>query len=487
MLLSNLPVFAQSPNTMYFMEGFPYRHFQNPALQPRQDFYLNLPVLGYTHLNLENNALSMKDFVQTDANGNTILFLNPRGNKNLFFNTLQPVTMFNTDLRINILGAGMRIYDDYLTFEINQRATAQIYAPKDMFKFLLYGTPDLFENLYELKNFISDIQSFTDVNIGYSHTKDKRLFYGGKLKLLLGNNNKSFAHSKMNLSANIDEWNIAGNGVLRSSGGDNLNVTGKFENVTYTSNGIKSVLTVAGVGAGIDLGVSYLLKENLSATVSVTDLGFIRWKKNASVTNYSIDYTFQGLQKQLNDNYSLQDLLDSVKNAMYNAREVSYNKKSYNSYLLPTLHIGLEQRFFDNKLSIGLLSRTMYNHQSIAQELTVSINARPFHWLDAAVSTSLLNGRFSSFGAGLGVKTGPLYWFTSMDYIGFENIPIPLQKIDTSLPTMTLGVPYNTQAFNFASGVSIVFNDLKWFKSYNSGYYKTKSGYNRTKKCNCNW
>ncbi len=486
---SCLQMYSQAPNTMYFMKNVPYRHTLNPSLQPTQDFYLSLPILSYTHLNLSNNSVSLKEIFHNNNQGNTVYFLNPGGNKNNFYNALKPVTMFNTDLKINILGAGIRIYDNYITLDISQRLNSQVFVPKDLFKLLLYGTPSIYENKYNVSNFAFNAETFTDISFGYSHTLDKRLYLGGKIKLLFGNNNKSFSHSAMNLSANIEQWNLNGNGVLNASGGDKLEVLGDFESIRYTSNGLKSIFTTAGFGAGFDVGMSYRIDQNLTFSASLTDVGFINWSKNATNTKYKLDYNYSGIMTQLSDGQSLQVLLDSVKTALINAKEVTHSEKSYNSYLLPKLNIGLEHRFFNDKLSLGLFSTTSIKHQSINEEVTASVNTRHFSWLDATVSTSFFNGRFSNLGAGLGIKTGPLYWFYTMDYIGFENIPIPLQKIDTSLPNITLGAPYNTQAFNFALGVTFAFDNLKWFKSITPSPFYDENSKNQlnSNDCNCGW
>ena len=463
---ASFSVNAQGVSTMYFLENVPYRHLINPSIQPSQDFYLSLPVISYFHVNLGNNSISLKDVFQNDAEGNTIFFLNPTGNKDVFYKSLQPITMLTGDVKINLLGAGLRLNDNYFTLEISQRENTQFFAPKDLFKLLLYGTPDITKNLYNMGSFAFNSDVFTDVSFGISHKKSKKLFIGGKIKLLLGNNNKSFSHTQLNLNANIEQWNIQGYGKFYSSGADKINVFGKFDSIQYVSPGsIKNFFTVAGLGAGMDVGMYYKASKKINISFSITDVGFIHWNKNATQTAYGVDYTFAGMEKNLNDGYSLKDLLDSVKTAFRNASEVNTDEKSYNSRLLSKINIGAEYNLLDKKLSLGLLSRTLIKNYTFNEELTTSLNARPWKWLNTSLSYSLFNGRFSSFGAGLGLQTGPIIWFATADYLSFNNVPIPLQKIDSSLPALTVGAPYNTETFNIAMGITFALNDLSWFGS----------------------
>ena len=50
-------------NSMYFMENVPQRHDLNPAFQPFSDYYLGLPVIGYTRIGLGNTSPILSGFV----------------------------------------------------------------------------------------------------------------------------------------------------------------------------------------------------------------------------------------------------------------------------------------------------------------------------------------------------------------------------------------------------------------------------------------
>lgn len=486
MLLAVCNVWSQATNTTYFMENSPYKNYLNPAFQPIQNFYLSLPAIGYLHLNAQNNSLSIQNILQTDSAGNTISFLHPNGDLSGFYKSLKPTTMFIGDAKINLLGAGLRFKDDYFTLDISQRVSSQFLIPKDLFKLAFFGTPDFTTNQYKLSSLALNIDEFTDISIGYAHKANKRLYLGAKMRLLLGNNNKSLYNSKMSLNANIDQWNLSGTNTINSSGGDKLQVVGRFNEIRYTpADDIKSFFTIAGVGAGVDVGMYLRLKKQLTVSASLTDLGFIRWGKNSTNTKTTVDYSFAGIQKNINDGYSFDALLDSVQTAFNNATAISNTEKSYNSYLLPKLNLGAEYSFFENRLSIGLLSRTMMKDFVFNEEITTSINGRPWDWINATVSCSAINGRLSTYGVGLGIQTGPLYWYGSADYLGIYNVPIPLQKINSAYPNVKLGFPANSEAYNIGLGVIITLKDLDFDHTKSPDTSKKGKKLFDSKPCRC--
>jgi outer membrane protein OmpA-like peptidoglycan-associated protein len=78
-----------------------------------------------------------------------------------------------------------------------------------------------------------------------------------------------------------------------------------------------------------------------------------------------------------------------------------------------------------------------------------------------------LNGRFSNFGAGVGLRTGFLHWFIAADFISLNNASYPLDSLISTnhLPSFiqhkTIPIAYNRNNMNFSVGVSFVFANKK--------------------------
>jgi len=257
----------------------------------------------------------------------------------------------------------------------------------------------------------------------------------------------------------MEEWRLVGNGSINYSSPVDLNGNSFKTFDPNTDLTVNRWLKPSGMGGGIDLGAVYKVVDGLTVSAAVTDLGFIRWSKNLKRMNFSADAKFSGLDytvkiKTVDD---FKDFADSVFNTIKDSKKDSITSNStYTTYTSPKLNIGVEYAVLRNKLSFGLLSRTMF-HQSLPyEELTASINGRPIDWFNMSLSYSVLNGRMSNIGAGLGLRTGFIHWFLSADYI-----PVKYATVDMTSASLQANtpVPYSTKGVNLALGINFVFGN----------------------------
>ena len=191
--------------------------------------------------------------------------------------------------------------------------------------------------------------------------------------------------------------------------------------------------------------------------------------------NNSTENTFQAVYNQLILNNGL---VDTIVNAFNSSSGSKIKAVSYTTATTAKLNLGFEYSFLKDKMSVGLLSHSQLYINTLTEEITGSVNTRPFHWLDASLSYSLINGRFSTFGAGLGLKTGLFHWFFAADYIPFEKATLSLSGLSAGSSKMYIPVPYNSTTFNLSAGVNIVFD--KKIRS-DRGLVRSK----RRQACNC--
>jgi len=442
-----LPASAQQVNTLYFMEIVPFRNNFNPAFQPLSNFYLGLPILGYSQFGIVNNSISIKDFAYK-INGNSSYFLNELGDKDKFYNTLKSNTLFQANAQFNLISFGFRQGDGYWSFGLTEKVDAYVTVPKDAAKIILYTTPDINGNSYNLKSLGSDVSAYTEAAFGYSRKLNEKFTVGGKLKFLYGTFNSSVSNTNLDMTADIDQWTLKGKSIVNYASSDTL------KNIGNGSAKVSNLLKPAGLGGGIDLGATFKPIDRLTLSASLLDLGFIRWSRNAvSITN-TVDYTYVGLVNftgaNLHDDFS--NVMDSIAKAFASASTLTAQTKSYTTYLSPKLNIGAEYSFYDNKLSVGLLSRTTKYHRNFAEELTASVNGRPVDWFNMSASYSVMNGRMSTIGAGLGVRTGVVNWVLAADYMPFNYAKVS---------SANLILPYNSKGVNFSFGINLVLGNNK--------------------------
>lgn len=456
---------AQQVNTMYFMDNVPLRNTLNPAFQPLSNFYLGFPLGGYTQFGMGNSSITLKDMIYKDANGKPILFLNKNGDKTKFINSLEPTTLLSANLQINLLDFGFRAGKSYWNFSLTEKIDGNIGIPQDFMKLLLYGTNDpKYINNFDLTSFGGDLSIYTEAGLGYSKKINDQWAYGVKFKFLYGTANVSLVNQKDSLYAGIDKWKATGLGTINYSTADNI---------TFPVGGYKPSISnwaqPAGLGGGIDLGLTYKPTKHLTFSAAVTDLGMIKWTKNTNRIDYTVNAKYTGFN-DLTLNSDFGKLTSQLVDSLINSTSSTKTTGAYTTYTSPKLNVGLEYGFFkNNNVSVGVLSRTMKYNQKYYQELTGSLNIRPIDWFNMSVSYSVMNGGMSNIGAGLGLRTGMLHWFFSADYLSISNAKYPLASIaDTlgvTLPSFAqkLNIPfaYNQNRMNFAVGVNIVFGNRK--------------------------
>lgn len=217
-------------------------------------------------------------------------------------------------------------------------------------------------------------------------------------------------------------------------------------------------LGIAGYGFGIDLGASYRLLDHLTVSAAVLDLGFISWSKGSTqvataassgISLRGSDYTTgldasdpMGSVAALRENMNrLQADAENYMNRVSGGDVLDYEllelraedvSESRRSRLASTIVAGAEYGFFNDVLSVGVLSTTRFVEPKALTELTLSANYRPKNWFNLAVSYSAIQSLGKSFGVGL--KLGSLFLGTDYMFLGknsnsinaFIGISVPI-------------------------------------------------------------
>ena len=458
LLMSTSIVSAQQVNTLYFLENAPMRHIINPAFQPVSKVYVTLPVIGYTSLWTGNNAFTMQDFLFKDAvTGNTITPLHPNANPDWL--KMKPNrVLFDADMYLNILGFGLRVKDfGYVHINISEHIIGGVGLSKSLF-----GLNDLTSGIVGPLSVSANTTAYTDIALGYSHKINDQWTVGGKFKFLVG---------QAYLNAKIDDLAIeTGYEVLNAKGNGDIiaaaplmweQLSGDMQETginSLVSNNIVDLIKPAGMGAALDLGMTYKPIENLQITASVTDLGFIRWT-NLARGSLAVDTSFVGIDLQLKDllsdgGFQMDTLTSTLGNELAGYTDVVQinNLKKGNPLarmLTANLNIGVDANFWDNRVGVGLYSRTRFYSNAVTEELTLGAAFRPFNWINLAASYSFINGHWSNIGAALSLAPYDGLMLT----LATDYIPTTYAK---AAENSKLSLPYKTPGVNLSFGIAIV-------------------------------
>ena len=439
----SIGVFAAT-NSLYFMDILPFQNYQNPALRPLSDTYVELPGISNVSAAFGLGGLSLNDIFYV-KDGQLVTFLHPDyGNKDALFAKLRNTTHTTADVDVTLLGFGMKVKErGYFTFNLSARTDLMFALPKDFVSLAFYGTPDEEGiNRYDLSSLRLNGHAYLDLSGGYTHQINDKWTVGGRLHLLVGAAAGEASFEELYLEASSQEWKLLGKGNV------NLSVPG-VSFVPGSDGGIAELLVTdienilsfykPSLGAAIDLGVAYKPVPELTLSLSLKDIGFMYWNNLTSASG-KIDGAFTGVYYDMNNPVNLVDsLLASVKGSLH----VDNTKGGYVQETRGKLYVGAEYSFLRNMMSVGVVSKTEFMSKYVSEEVSLNYKIRPCHWFGISAGYSFVSGGWSTIGFGMDIKLPPFNFYVATDY--------------TPLYYSAQGIPYKSQAVNVQAGVVLTF------------------------------
>jgi hypothetical protein len=414
------------------MFGIPQANQLNPAFQPGCDGYVGLPLLSPMRFEVESSSINYGDIFTWDKNlKKNITFMHPDGDKQKFMNALEPVNLFRIEMASNIISFGWRSNELFFTFDFTERVVQGLSIPEDFAKFLINGNLD--QDNFNFSDLGENLNYFHEIALGASYNLDDEMQFGIRAKLLLGGANITTRSSEINMRTSIEEWNVRSemnidasipylenlpvddDGYLdvdsmRNMDSDLLFGFPSSASDLFKAKGLKTLGGLSNPGFAVDLGFSYTPIEKLSFSASLIDLGFIRWKNYVYNFEQDLDYTFEGIEIRLEEDYSPgDDLLDSLENDL----KVSVSENSYTTMLSGKVYLGAAYNLTE-KVRFGGVFRTRIHNYKFYNQFTVSANVQPISMFAASLSYSIYSNSYMNLGLGLSLRLGPinLYFIT---------------------------------------------------------------------------
>jgi len=434
---------AQQTNTMYFMPRLPQMSFMNPAFQPECNFYLSFPGISEVNLNMGNNSLSYNDIIfDSPVNDSLITFLHPQAEPADFLSQLKPSNDLFTEFSTNIFGFGFRAGQGYFSFHIKERSQLNFSYPKDFMTFLLEGNQQMKGQTMDLNHFNLFTNHHLEYSMGYAGQVGDKLGFGVRIKYLNGIANLQSKQFDLQMYTSTSGDSLAVNSHIDMRGSMPLDVEpdslGFIDQVEEIEPSVSDVF--ANPGIALDFGVTYQLTDELEISASVTDLGFINY--NNYVHNYTIngDFSFTGIDvsSEFDDGESNFEPAEQITDSLKEQIQFSYAENQFLHFLGPRIYVGGNYRLND-RVDLGLVSRTRFLGGELRQSFTLSANTRPIRGVSLSASYSVMNRAYNNLGLGLGLRLGPFQVYTVSDVI-------------------SAGLwPESTRAFNLRFGLNFVF------------------------------
>lgn len=234
---------------------------------------------------------------------------------------------------------------------VRTRAYNQIGFSRGLFDLLLVGTDQ--DGAFPVNADIRSIAT-TEISVGYSRLfANDRLSIGIAPKFILGLN---YARTTMDSEVILNDGSITHNFdyVIQAAGNFNKDIgdaVNLFESSGFLTDAEPSDFgnpfsAIAGKGFGFDVGATHEVSKNLLVAASFTDIGYVKWTKNAdAVSPAGSSFEFDGLDLDLdrvNDEFDgdfgayVEDYFQTLVEDAY--EDVERTKGSFTSYLPGAFH-----------------------------------------------------------------------------------------------------------------------------------------------------
>lgn len=421
-------IVAQDSQTLYYINRVPQSTFMNPAMQPKCNFFLGLPVVSSIQLDAGNNRLSLTDVIMKHPTEDSLItFLHPDAefDKSDFLSKIGDNNFFYEDFRTDLLSFGFRVKSWYFSFNLSEKLSTSINYPKDLMVLALEGNEGFINQYADLSNLGVNATFYREYGLGISKEINKNLSFGVRVKALFGHanissnfndNNLSLYSSRDSLYLNADAAVYTSSPLIATTNSD-----GDFDGFDAPENLEDSVVDLAlahnNMGMGIDFGVYFKPMDKLSLSLSVIDLGYIKWDvKDVTKLELKGNYSFKGVDvsDEIGNNDSGTDPFEDMLDSLENSFTVSSTAESYKTTLGTKIYVGANYAV-SKKFDVGFLSRSYFYNNNLNQAFTFSANVRPINGISASLSYSIMNGAYNNIGFGLVLGGAPLQIYVISD------------------------------------------------------------------------
>jgi hypothetical protein len=456
---------GQYSQTLYYM-NIPQNHLLNPALRPSNSLYIGLPAISGINLNINNNFVNFSDVFVKGSKDSVLSFLHPDYNFDDFVAKIKDKNSLEPELTIQLFGLGFSVgKSSYVFLDINERIDGNIAFPGDLFKLALNGNAGFVGNKIDLSSFRGDLKYYREVGLGFSKSFTNKLRIGVKGKLLFGIAGASIDNRSFGITVNNDYAhtldadliaNISAPLEVIMPADHKLDSTDFVfdENRFKTGSGIvEFIMGKKNMGLGLDIGATYDISDKLRVSAAITDIGYIKWKKDVTNLQARSHFEFSGLNltNVLNGTMTFDSVANQLLDSLKDSFEVSDSKVPFITYLPFGVTLGgsynLTKRF-----SLGLLSYSRFIGKQIRESLTLSANVNLGNAFSTSFSYTVANHRFDNLGFGLAFRPG-IFQF----YFLADRLPITWNKIKVDNSTIPLPTSWNT--INLRLGMNLAFGN----------------------------
>ncbi len=408
---------AQGDLTLYHNQKVPQATYTNPALTPQSNVNIGIPAISAISTYAGNSGFNWNHLVK-EADGGDSLQLTPDD----AMEEMADLNYLTSSTRLDLIHVGIRTGKHYFTLNVTQKFRAQFSYPQEFMQLLWEGNGgELLGQRASLEGLGFDLMHYREYALGYARPLSEKIKIGAKVKYLSGFQNFYTEKSSLGLKTDEDDFGLTVDGsmTIRSSGLD--------------STGPEMAAFGAGnPGLGLDLGGVYSLNDKIDLSLSVLDIGYIKWNNETrGFENEEVNFQYEGVDVFTlygQNDTTKEDVGQLITDSLNKSFDLEEKNEGYTTPLNPKVHIGGTYKLLENG-RVGALLRGTFVKGRLRGALSLSYQHRLGNWFTGTINYSMYNRSYGNIGLGIVLNGGPIQWHVMTDNVLAPLIPHKVRNL----------------------------------------------------------
>ncbi len=453
---------AQNNQVLYYM-NLPQNHLMNPAMRPSNTLYIGLPILTGFNVNIDNNFINLSDiFMKGQSSDSIYSFLHPDYNVDDFLAKINDKNSVEVQSTVQVLGIGFSVRGgSYVFIDINERFDGNVVIPGDLFRLAFKGNEEFVGSKINLSSLDGSFKYYREAGLGFSKNFTNKLRIGVKGKLLFGIAAASIENRSLGITVNDDythsldadlALNISGPVIVYRDAENNIDsIQIDKNNLNSTSNKVDYIFAPKNLGIGLDIGATYNISDRLMVSAAITDIGFIKWKRDVTKLQAKSQFEFSGLNMLdvINGTKTFEEVAEEMLDSLKNSFVISDSNTPFTTWIPIGITLGGSYNLTKN-ISLGLLSYSRVIGKQFREALTLSSNVNLSNAFSASLGYTIANHRMDNLGAGLAFRAGVFQFYFLAD-----RIPVKWDKINVDNSNILLPANLNMASFKLGMNLAL--------------------------------
>lgn len=289
--------YGQNKQLLYNVDELPQTLMSNPGASINFDGHVGIPLFSQFSFSAGTSGVSVHDIFDS-SNSN----INDR-----VYNTIQRLTKqdyFTAQQQLEVVSLGWRLdRDHYLSAGIYQEIDFFTYFPKDPATLVSEGNFSYINVPFDFSHVSFTGEALMVYHLGLNKKLDRQWTVGGRVKLYSGifnvesvNNRGMFITRRTPEGPNYYRHHVESLDVRINTSGYS-SISGNSETVQDgTAEILKRSFFGGNIGAGMDIGATYVINDDFIATGSIQDIGFVLQQQDVENYLYYGTYSTSGIE-----------------------------------------------------------------------------------------------------------------------------------------------------------------------------------------------